>query len=160
MHCLELTKPDGRALRLYSRRPIVGVDAAPSPQARASTGESHLRWQPLRGEWVAYAPHRQDRTFLPPPQYNPLLPTTDPAHPTELPRGDYDVAVFDNLFPTLSHNAGHAPDLLVPTRPGQGDCEVMVYAQDAGTSLAALPTDHVELLLEVWGRHTEINGAS
>jgi UDPglucose--hexose-1-phosphate uridylyltransferase len=36
---------------------------------------------------------------------------------------------------------------------------VVVYSQDADTSLGALPVDHLELLLEVWGRHTELNGA-
>ena len=159
MHSLEMTKPDGRALRLYGRSPVVCVDPAPSPRSEPPAGDPHLRWQPLRGEWVAYAPHRQSRTFLPPPQYNPLRPTTDPHHPTELPRGKYDVAVFDNLFPSLSQSASVAPELLVPTRPGTGHCEVVVYAQDAEASLGALPVDHVELLLEVWGRHTELNGA-
>ena len=58
------------------------------PVARPHAPNAHLRWHPLRGEWVAYATHRQDRTFLPPPEYNPLAPTTDPAHPTEVPAGD------------------------------------------------------------------------
>jgi UDPglucose--hexose-1-phosphate uridylyltransferase len=159
MYCLEMSKPDGRALRLYARRPMVAVDPAPSPQAQSAAGDSHLRWQPLRGEWIAYAPHRQGRTFLPPPEYNPLRPTTDPLCPTELPRGDYDVAVFDNLFPTLSPAARGAPELIVPSRAGEGHCEVVVYSQDPETSLGALPLDHIELLLEVWGRHTELNGA-
>jgi UDPglucose--hexose-1-phosphate uridylyltransferase len=160
MHSLEMTKPDGRALRLYARRPIVCVDQAPSPHTEPTAGDSHLRWQPLRGEWVAYAPHRQSRTFLPPARYNPLRPTTDPVHPTELPRGEYDVAVFDNLFPSLSQTARGAPELLVPTRPGEGHCEVVVYSQNAEASLGTLPVDHIELLLEVWGRHTELNGAT
>ena len=69
------------------------------------------------------------------------------------------MAVFDNLFPSLSWGAREAPDLPVATRPGRGHCEVVVYSQDAATSLGALPLDHVELLLEVWGRHTELNGA-
>ncbi len=155
-----MTKPDGRALRLYARRPIERVDPAPSPTALPAVGNSHLRWQPLRGEWIAYAPQRQGRTFLPPPEYNPLRPTTDPLVPTELPRGDYDVAVFDNLFPSLAQGARGAPETLVPTRPGEGHCEVIVYSQDSGTSLGALPVDHLELLLEVWGRHTELNGAT
>jgi UDPglucose--hexose-1-phosphate uridylyltransferase len=160
MHFLEMTKPDGRALQLYSRRPIVCIDPAPSPRAAPAAGDSHLRWQPLRGEWVAYAPHRQSRTFLPPAQYNPLRPTTDPLYPTELPRGEYDVAVFDNLFSSLSPTASVPSELLVPTRPGNGHCEVVVYSQDAAASLGALPLDHIELLLEVWGRHTELNGSN
>jgi UDPglucose--hexose-1-phosphate uridylyltransferase len=160
MHCIEMTKRDGRSLRLYGRRPIVYGDPAPSPQSAPPAADPHLRWQPLRGEWVAYAPHRQSRTFLPPAQYNPLRPTTDPLYPTELPRGNYDVAVFDNLFPTLSPSASVVSELLVPTRPGTGHCEVVVYSQDAEASLGSLPLNHLELLLEVWGRHTELNGAN
>ena len=80
---------------------------------------------------MAYAGHRQNRTFLPPPEYNPLAPTTDPAHPTELPAGDYEVAVFENRFPTLTGRADEpAPPAIVPTRPGKGACEVVVFTQD------------------------------
>ena len=39
---------------------------------------NQLRWDPTLGEWVAYATHRQDRTFLPPAEYCPLDPTVDP----------------------------------------------------------------------------------
>jgi UDPglucose--hexose-1-phosphate uridylyltransferase len=77
------------------------VLSAPSPGAVAPHPSTHLRWHPLRGEWVAYASHRQNRTFLPPPEYNPLLPGDD----TEVPRGYWDVAVFENLFAKLSRNA-------------------------------------------------------
>src|SRR5205085_382833 len=115
----------------------------------------HLRWHPLRAEWITYAAHRQERTFLPPPDYNPLAVTTDPANPTELPAGDWDVAVFDNRFPSLSLSARGHPELIVPSAPGKGKCEVVVYTQDARTSLGALPLDHIELLLQVWGDRTE-----
>src|SRR5262249_26266824 len=98
MHKLSLRKPDGRALHLYSRSPIMQTAARGPPAVPAM---SHFRWHPLRGEWVAYAGHRQNRTFLPPPNWNPLRPSNDPEHPTELPVGDYEVAVFENLFPTL-----------------------------------------------------------
>src|SRR5215208_2222381 len=93
-----LTKPDGRALILYGRRPIPEEIEATSPGTDPPGTRTHLRWHPLRGEWVAYASHRQNRTFLPPPEYNPLAPTVDPEHPTEVPAGDWEVAVFDNLF--------------------------------------------------------------
>jgi UDPglucose--hexose-1-phosphate uridylyltransferase len=160
MHFIEMPKPDGRILHLYGRDKIECVNAAPSPRsAPTAAGEPHLRWQPLRGEWVAYAPHRQARTFQPPPEYNPLRPTIDPLFPTELPPGKYDVAVFDNLFPSLSPSAHEAPDLPVPARPGIGHCEVIVYSQDPRNSLSALPLDHIELIIDVWGRHTELNGA-
>ncbi len=154
MHCKELIKPDGRHLTLYSRQPILAVDAAPSPFAEPLQAHPHLRWHPLRGEWVSYAPFRQERTFLPPPQYNPLAATLDPANPTELPRGDYEVAVFDNRFPALALDAGEPPALIVPTAAAAGHCEVVVFTQDPQASLGALELGHIELLLQVWAART------
>jgi UDPglucose--hexose-1-phosphate uridylyltransferase len=154
MHELELRKPDGRSLTLYSTRPIAADIAAPSPFAGAQDANPHLRWHPLRGEWVTYAAYRQNRTFLPPPEYNPLAPTADPARPTELPAGDYDIAVFDNRFPALAPDAHDPPRLAVPTAPASGKCEVVVFTQDAQASLGALPLARIELLLQVWGERT------
>jgi UDPglucose--hexose-1-phosphate uridylyltransferase len=144
------TKPDGRPLILYGRQPFADPAAVPSPSPGPFTPNAHLRWHPLRGEWVAYATHRQNRTFLPPPEYNPLAPTVDPAHPTELPAGDYDAAVFENLFPALTALAHDPPELPIPTRPARGACEVVVFSRDPRGSLGRLPLSHIELLLEVW----------
>lgn len=147
----ELTKPDGRSLTLYGRNPIEVVGEAPSPNREPLEANPHLRWHPLRGEWVAYASYRQGRTFMPPPEYNPLAPTTDPENPTELPQGEYQVAVFDNRFPSLSPAAHNPPSSIIRTMPGRGKCEVVVFTRDPNTSLAHLPLDHLELLMEVWG---------
>ena len=154
MHELELKKPDGRSLVLYSRRPIDNDIRAPSPSPEPSDANPHLRWHPLRGEWVSYAAHRQARTFLPPPQYNPLLPSGDKANPTELPEGDYDIAVFDNLFPALNLTAHSPPGLCMPTLPAAGHCQVVVFAQDPHATLGGLPLDHLELLIEVFADRT------
>ena len=155
----QLRKPDGRELTLYSRRPIPEEVAATSPPGGAPRANPHLRWHPLRGEWIAYAAHRQDRTFLPPASENPLAPTSDPARPAELPAGDYDVAVFTNRFSTLELDARDPPSSIVPTAPGRGRCEVVVYSRDPAASLGRLPLDHVELLLEVWADRTRVLGA-
>src|SRR5215218_1506617 len=117
MHKRVLRKPDGRALALYARRPMQRIAEAPSPFPEPLQGEPHLRWHALRGEWVTYAAFRQERTFLPPPEYNPLAVTTDPSRPTELPAGDWDIGVFENRFPSLVENATSAPELIVPSRP-------------------------------------------
>jgi UDPglucose--hexose-1-phosphate uridylyltransferase len=151
LHLLEMVKPDGRRLTLYGRQPISVAGEAPSPRKTPLEANPHLRWHPYRGEWVAYAAHRQDRTFLPPAEFNPLLPASDPAAPTELPAGQYDVAVFENLFPALAPGAHDAPPLDVPTRPARGLCEVVVFTQDPAASLGTLEPAHLELLLEVWG---------
>jgi len=152
-----LVKPDGRTLDLYSRRPIPDGLEAPSPEKTRILPDPHMRWHPLRAEWVAYAGYRQNRTFLPPPEYNPLAPTRDPAHPTELPAGDYDAAVFENLFPTFAMSAADGPSLIVDTKPACGVCEVVVFTQDSGQSLGGLPLDHVELIVDVWAdRYREL----
>jgi UDPglucose--hexose-1-phosphate uridylyltransferase len=157
MHLLRLTKADGRPLILYAQRPLPDTLEAPTPNRTPLQPNSHLRWHPLRGEWVAYASHRQHRTFLPPPEYNPLAPSVDPENPTEVPQGPWDVAVFENLFPTLTPLAHDPPRTIVDTRPGNGACEVVVFTQDAQTSLGRLPLAHIELLFEVWThRYTEL----
>ncbi len=157
MHKQILRKPDGRELLLYSRNPIPDGIQATSPSVDPVVANPHLRWHPLRGEWVTYAAHRQDRTFLPPPEYNPLAPTRDASFPTELPPGKYDVAVFENRFPSLNGTAHDPPTSITPTAPGLGACEVVVFTQDASASLGSLPLSHIELLLSVWAdRYVEL----
>jgi UDPglucose--hexose-1-phosphate uridylyltransferase len=151
MYTRTLSKPDGRSLRLYSRRPISEAIVSPPSAPQGAGGNSHLRWHPLRREWIAYAQHRQDRTFLPSAEHNPLAPSNDPNRPSELPVGDYDVAVFDNLFPTFSKDATAQPMEIVDTRPAKGACEVVVFTQDPSQSLGRLPLSQIELILEVWG---------
>jgi UDPglucose--hexose-1-phosphate uridylyltransferase len=160
MYLLELSKPDGRQLTLYSSQPIRPDLVAPSPFPEPQGANPHLRWHPLRGEWVTYAAFRQNRTYQPPPQYNPLAVTLDEGHPTELPAGEYEIAVFDNRFPALALDAHDPPrGLTVPTAPATGHCEVVVFTQDPSASLAALPLARIELLLQVWADRTERIGA-
>jgi len=150
----ELKKPDGRDLILYARAPIDPAITAPAA-GHAGPRSSHLRWHPLRGEWIVYAGHRQDRTFLPPPGWNPLAPTTNPDQPTEVPAGAWDVAVFENLFSALGSTEASVPEAIVDTAPAGGRCEVVVFTQDPGASLGALPLDHIELVLGVWADRTQ-----
>ena len=150
----EFTKPDGRPLTLYGLKPIVVTSEIPSPSAEAVDARPVMRWHPLRGEWVMYATHRMGRTFLPPPEYNPLSPTSDPAHPTELPRGVYDIAVFENRFPSLTLTAPEPDSGPAQTRAGVGRCEVVVFSQDASGRLCDLSDEQMSLLLSVWADRT------
>jgi UDPglucose--hexose-1-phosphate uridylyltransferase len=159
MHSLDLLKPDGRHLTLYSSLPIPEGLAAPSPFPEPQMANPHLRWHALRGEWVTYAAYRQNRTYLPPPQYNPLAIMLDPANPTEVPAGEYEIAVFDNRFPALALDSHAPPVLTVPTAPAAGHCEVVVFTQDAKAALGSLSLARIELLLQVWGDRTTRSGA-
>jgi UDPglucose--hexose-1-phosphate uridylyltransferase len=152
MHKLTLQKPDGRGLTLYGVGPIEGLGGLHGPAGAGVQANPHLRWHPLRREWIAYAAHRQDRTFLP-ASFDPLAPSASADFPTELPVGRYDIAVFDNLFPSLALAAHDPPPLYVETRPAVGHCEVVVYSQGM-TPLGHLSVEHIALLFEVWGDRT------
>jgi UDPglucose--hexose-1-phosphate uridylyltransferase len=154
VHKTAFTKPDGRRLILYGIGPVRVAGAVPEPPGGRVESAPHLRWHPLREEWVAYAPARQERTFLPPPEWDPLAPTTDPARPTELPAGEWDVAVFENRFPTLVATPPDPPETIVPTAPGAGACEVVVFTQARTGALGKLPLAHLALVLDVWADRT------
>ncbi|MDQ3237953.1 MAG: galactose-1-phosphate uridylyltransferase [Actinomycetota bacterium] len=121
---------------------------------------NQLRWDPNLREWVAYATHRQDRTFLPPAEYCPLCPTKPGGFPTEVPREHYDIVVFENKFPSFSPDAAEpdeAGSSLAPTAPGRGVCEVVLYSDDHDATLAGLSERCIRNLIEVWAdRYMEL----
>jgi UDPglucose--hexose-1-phosphate uridylyltransferase len=97
---------------------------------------------------------------MPPPEYNPLAPTTNPEFPTELPQGKYDVAVFDNRFASMALTATNPPNSIVDTLPANGACEVVVFTQNPQAFLSTLEIEHIELLLQVWGDRTRVLGGN
>ena len=123
---------------------------------------NQLRWDPTLKEWVAYATHRQDRTFLPPAEYCPLCPTEPGGFPTEVPRESYDIVVFENKFPSYAPDAPEPDEpgtVLTPTAPGRGVCEVVLYSEDHGATLAGMSEERIRNLVEVWADRYEELGA-
>lgn len=116
---------------------------------------SELRFNPLLGEWVATATHRQERTFLPPPDFCPLCPTQNGGFPTEVPEPDYDIVAFENRFPSLKKEP-EPPAIdstgIYPARPSEGVCEVILYSPNHKTTLAIEPVEQIYKLILVW-RH-------
>jgi UDPglucose--hexose-1-phosphate uridylyltransferase len=122
---------------------------------------NQLRWDPTLREWVAYATHRQERTFFPPAEYCPLCPTREGGFPSEVPRESYDIVVFENKFPAFSPEPGALDEpgtSLSPTRPGKGVCEVVLYSQDHDATLAGMPESRIRNLVEVWADRYETLG--
>ena len=126
---------------------------------------NQLRWDPALGEWVAYATHRQERTFLPPAEYCPLCPTRNDLEggfPTEVPRESYDIVVFENRFPSFSPDAMEPEEpgtALSPVRPGAGVCEVVLYSDEHDATLAGMSERRIRNLVEVWAERYESLGA-
>lgn len=114
---------------------------------------SELRWNPLLGEWVVTATHRQERTFLPPADFCPLCPTRPGGFETEIPAPSYEIVVFENRFPSLQPSPP-APAVegtdLYHVAPATGVCEVVVYTPDHFSTLAAQPVERIEQLVAVW----------
>jgi UDPglucose--hexose-1-phosphate uridylyltransferase len=123
---------------------------------------SELRWNPTLEEWVITATQRQDRTFFPPPDYDPLAPTKPNGFPTEIPATTYEIVVFENKFPSLRREPP-TPSVegtdLMPVLPAQGICEVVCYTPQLDAELATLPLQKVEELIYVWADRFEELGA-
>jgi UDPglucose--hexose-1-phosphate uridylyltransferase len=177
VHKASITLADGRELIYFgdlSDEEASYPDRRPLPAVEVS---SQVRRDPLLGEWVIVAGHRQDRTFLPPADHCPLDPST-PDRLTEIPAPSYQVAVFENRFPSLVAGGGvgdggvvpgsgvaeggvvprggvgagpaDGPDGLLATRPGNGRCEVVCFSPDHNASFADLTHDQAALVLAAW----------
>jgi UDPglucose--hexose-1-phosphate uridylyltransferase len=136
------------------------VDRRDLPPSRP---HAEIRRDPLTGEWVAIAAHRQTRTYKPPADLCPLCPSS-PGRLTEIPEGDYDVAVFENRFPSFAQAVPDIPATvpgmpMVPSAPGQGRCEVVCFTADHDGSFGELSPSRVRTVVDVWADRTEALGA-
>jgi UDPglucose--hexose-1-phosphate uridylyltransferase len=120
------------------------------------------RWDPALGEWRTFATHRQTRTFLPAADACPLCPTRDADAPTEIPRPSYQLAVFDNRFPSLTAEPP-APSVhgsaLRPVEPARGATEVVLYSDRHDLTLADMDVEHITRLVDVWAGRYAVLGA-
>ena len=142
--------------------PVIGEDGV----ARPVTGPE-MRLDPLTGEWVPMASQRMHRTFLPAADSCPLCPARSGSEYSdgEVPDTDYDVVVFENRFPALMQVPG-TPDtetlvddeVLFPSRPAAGRCEVVCFSADHTGSFAELAPARVRTIIEAWAdRTTELS---
>lgn len=153
---------DDRELMLFSlpgHDPGLTRDVRPLPSR--SGVRSELRYDRMTDRWVAIAALRQDRTYKPPADQCPLCPA--PAGDrSEIPSADYDVAVFENRFPSLSGAGAPGSGFGLPTdlldgftsAPGVGRCEVVCFSSEHDASFASLPFEHARLVVSAWQHRT------
>ena len=114
---------DGRELIYYDpadtpvRVPLEDTRGLSAPQPQVD-----LRTDPLTGDVITYATHRNTRTYLPPADECPL-DASKPGRPTEIPDHDYNVVVFENRFPSFA---------------GPGRTEVVCFTSDHNCSFIDL----------------------
>ncbi|MER5463115.1 galactose-1-phosphate uridylyltransferase [Streptomyces sp. NPDC002668] len=130
---------DGRELLYYDSRDDAVRDAVDLRPLDPISTISEVRRDPLLGDSVAIASHRQGRTYHPPADACPLCPSRD-GRLSEIPAADYDVAVFENRFPSLAGDSGR--------------CEVVCFTSDHDASFADLGEEQAALVLEAWTDRT------
>jgi UDPglucose--hexose-1-phosphate uridylyltransferase len=152
------------ARRLADGREIIYFDADPAAPARDAedrrdlpnvSSASEMRRDPLTGEWVAMAAHRQSRTYKPPAEVCPLCPS-EPGRYSEIPEPDYDVVVFENRFPSFAQEIPPELSIVdgVATRAARGRCEVVCFTSDHRASFGRLGADQVRTVVEAWADRT------
>jgi len=116
-----------------------------------------LRFNKMRGEWVAISPSRNARPFLPPKEYCPLCPVSafglDPNGipiKTDVPIAThpYEWAVFENMFPGVAMGKK------------TGFAEVILYSPDHNHTLAGSSMAQIEGLIHIWKDRSQTVGAT
>lgn len=130
---------DGRELIYYDLRDDTVRDAVDRRPLDRTVTTSEVRRDPLLGDAVAIASHRQGRTYHPPADECPLCPSQGDRL-SEIPDTAYDVAVFENRFPSLAGDSGR--------------CEVVCFTSDHDASFKDLSEDQARLVLEAWTDRT------
>jgi len=141
----ELKMFDGRQIFYYDREVVErnAIDTRPV-EPRPLPGE--MRQDPLTGEWIAMAAHRQGRAFLPPKEFCPLCPTkTDFG--TEIADSTFEVVVFENRSPSFSAPSSELP---AETIQASGRCEVVVFSDQHEGSFGSLELAQMRTVMAAW----------
>ena len=149
----DLKMADGRAIRYYDLGEVTrSATDQREFEARPKVGE--LRLDLLTNEWIAMAPDRQTRAFLPPKELCPLCPSKTGLL-TEIADSNYQVVVFDNKSPSL---AAPSKEFELPDNAGRntpiveaaGHCEVICFTDQHEGSFGTLDLAQIRMVLEAW----------
>ena len=140
----DLVHPDGRTFHIYGESH--GTLAAQPPDTGYDVRALHRRFDRLTGAWVLVSPARNSRP-------GGLVHTTGTPDCPLCPGGPelpwpYDVAVFDNRFPSLSVDAPSVRGALQASSIGR--CQVVVYTPEHYGSLASLSPQQLVRVMTVW----------
>jgi len=149
----DVVHPDGRRFHLYGDvdpATVAGIEDAAADSGH-DVSHLHRRFDRLTGAWVLVSPARNVRpSATVSGDHAPACPLC-PGGP-ELP-GPFELAVFDNRFPSLSPLAPAVGDggLVAPSR---GRCLVVVYTSEHVTDVSQLGAQQLVDVVTVWRDQT------
>lgn len=126
------------------------------------TEHQHVRYNPLKDEWVLVSPHRCQRPWSGQTESeqedqaadpnNPLLPNV--VRPNGQKNPNYkSTYVFPNDFPALLERVPEPPasdNPLFRSAPAKGHCRVMCFHPDTTMTIPLMTVDEILAVIEQW----------
>lgn len=139
------------------------------------TENPHVRYNPLKDEWILVSPHRTKRPWSgqvekPPEENIPAHDSNNPLCPrvvrsSGVKNPDYaGTFVFDNDFPALKENgpttSGDSGHVLLKCKPARGTCRVICFHPRSDITLPLMSIKEIRDVIDTWADQNVELGAS
>lgn len=132
----------------------------------------HVRYNPLKGEWVLVSPHRMKRPWSGQTEatLHEIIPEFDPNNPlcpgVKRPNGQINpkynsTFVFDNDFPAMLEDVPCPPqsdDPLFKIDSARGKCKVMCFHPKSNVTIPVLSILEIITIIDRWIAEAELLG--